>query len=95
VPPRRSAPDERRLRALEKIKQIHDFLVAEFPSEQSSYAPDENLLAQGIIDSMGLLKLVTFLETAFEIETNDEDLVPENFTTLEKICRFVERKRNA
>lgn len=79
---------------MDTIKEIHDFLVAEFPSEQSSYAPDENLLAQGIIDSMGLLKLVTFLETKFDIETTDEDLVPENFTTLEMIRDFVERKRN-
>ena len=77
------------------MKEIHDFLVAEFPSEQSAYAPDENLLAQGIIDSMGLLKLVTFLESHFEIETTDEDLVPENFTTLEMIRDFVERKRTA
>lgn len=77
------------------MKEIHDFLVAEFPSEQSSYAPDENLLAQGIIDSMGLLKLVTFLENRFDIETTDEDLVPDNFTTLEMIRDFVERKRNA
>jgi acyl carrier protein len=79
---------------LDTIKEIHDFLVAEFPSEQASYAPDDNLLAQGIIDSMGLLKLVTFLETRFDIETTDEDLVPENFTTLAMIGDFVERKRH-
>jgi acyl carrier protein len=76
------------------MKEIHDFLVAEFPSDQPSYAPDDNLLAQGIIDSMGLLKLVTFLESEFDIEASDEDLVPENFTTLAMIRDFVERKRN-
>jgi len=75
------------------MKEIHDFLVAEFPSEQTSYAPDDNLLAAGVIDSMGLLKLVTFLETKFDFEATDEDLVPENFTTLAMIRDFVERKR--
>lgn len=80
---------------MDTMKQIHDFLVTEFPSERSTYAPDDNLLAEGVIDSMGLLRLVTFIETTFDIETTDEDLVPENFMSLEKIRDFVERKRNA
>jgi len=75
------------------LKEIHDYMLAEFASERSSFAPGENLLAQGILDSMGMLKLVTFLEEHFGIETSDDDLVPENFTTLEMIRDFVDRKR--
>ena len=76
-------------------KQIHDFMLAEFASERSSFSPDENLLAQGIIDSLGILKLVTFLEERFGIETTDDDLVPENFATLTLIKSFVEKKCGA
>ncbi len=76
-------------------KEIHDFMIAEFASERASFAPDENLLAQGIIDSLGILKLVTFLEERFGIATTDEDLVPENFATLTLIRNFVEKKRSA
>ena len=74
---------------------IHDYLVRELAAERESFAPDENLLAQGIIDSMGILNLATFLESQFGIETTDDDLVPENFETLEALRAFVERKQQA
>jgi acyl carrier protein len=74
-------------------QEIHDYLVRELAAERDSFAPDENLLAQGIIDSMGILKLVTFLETRFGIKTSEEDMIPENFETLETLRAFVERKR--
>ena len=71
---------------------IHDFLVAEFAPERTSIPAGENLLATGIIDSMGILRLVTFIEERFGFEASDEDMVPENFTTLEMIGAFVERR---
>ena len=80
---------------MDTMQQIHDFMIAEFASERTSFTPDENLLSQGIIDSLGILKLVTFLEERFEITTTDEDLVPENFATLTLIRNFVEKKRGA
>ncbi len=78
---------------MDTLQEIHDFMRAEFAPERASFAPGENLLAQGIIDSMGILKLVTFPESRFGFEAGDEDLVPENFGTLERIRDFVERKR--
>ena len=75
------------------LKEIHDYMLAEFAPERASFVPAENLLAQGIIDSVGILKLVTFLEERFGFEATDDDLVPENFGTLEMIRDFVERKR--
>jgi len=74
-------------------QEIHDYLVRELAAERDSFASDENLLAQGIIDSMGILNLVGFLETRFAIKTTEEDLIPENFETLEALRAFVERKR--
>jgi acyl carrier protein len=78
---------------LDTLKEIHDYLVAEFPSEQTSFAPDDNLLQLGIIDSMGLLKLDTHHESRYGFEATDDDMVPEHFMTLEKIRDFVEAKR--
>jgi acyl carrier protein len=75
------------------LQEIHDHMLAEFPTERTSLAPDENLLAQGILDSMGLLNLVTHLEKRYGIATTDADMVPENFATLRTIVAFVERKR--
>ena len=45
-----------------------------------------------IIDSLGLLKLVTFLEKSHGIQVNDEDIVPENFQSLNSMAKFVEQK---
>ena len=75
------------------LNEIHDYLRAEFAPEREQFSPGENLLAQGIIDSLGILKLVTHLEERYGFEAADDDLVPENFTTLEMIRDFVERKR--
>jgi acyl carrier protein len=70
-------------------------LITEFAADRESFAPDENLLAQGIIDSMGILKLVEFLEERFGIQTEDDEMVPENFESLEALRAYVERKRSA
>lgn len=75
------------------MQVIHDYLINELAAERKSFAPDENLLAQGIIDSMGILNLVDFLETRFGIKTSEDDLIPENFMTLEALRSFVQRKR--
>jgi acyl carrier protein len=76
---------------LDTLKEVRDYLLAEFSVGRGSITPDENLLGR-ILDSMGLLKLVAFLEERYSFETTEEDIVPENFGTLEKIRDFVERK---
>ncbi len=75
-------------------KRIENFLLAEFGADlgRRPLDPDEDLLAQRIIDSLGLLKLVVFLEEAHGIKVNDEDVVPENFQSLNSIVKFVEEK---
>ena len=75
------------------LNEIQAYLRAEFAPEREGFAPDENLLSQGIIDSLGILKLVTHLEERYGFETGDDDLVPENFATLSMIRDFVARKR--
>lgn len=74
-------------------QEIHDYLIRELAEERDSFAPDENLLAQGIIDSMGILDLATFLETRFGIETTEDDLIPENFQSIATLAALVQRKQ--
>jgi acyl carrier protein len=57
--------------------------------------PDDDLLEQGIIDSMGIMKLVTFMEETFGIGIDDEDIVPENFQTLTSMTEYIEQKLRA
>ena len=50
------------------------------------------LLQSGIVDSLGILELVAFIEQGFGITISDEELLPENFQTLEALTCFVRSK---
>jgi len=53
---------------------------------------DTSFLEEGIIDSTGVLELVTFLEEEFEIEVNDEELIPENLDSINNVTAYLEGK---
>lgn len=54
--------------------------------------PKSDLLARGIIDSFGLIGLIASLEKTFGIEIVEEDIVPDNFQSLERLAAFVDAK---
>lgn len=53
---------------------------------------EDTPLTNGLIDSLSLARLVTYLETEFDIEMRHADLTPANFRTLRDIASLVERK---
>lgn len=73
------------------IAQVRDYVLAEFHPEghAEDIAVDMDLLNSGIVDSLGLLKLIAWLENAFGITVGDADLDPENFSSLATIADFV------
>jgi acyl carrier protein len=54
--------------------------------------PDTDFLENGILDSTGVLELVGFLEEKFGIRVEDDEVVPDNLNSLEKIARFISKK---
>ena len=56
---------------------------------------DDSLFKLGILDSIQILKLTTFLEETFGIEVGDGELAPENFESLSALSRYVESKRRS
>jgi len=79
---------------MKTIDVLGKFIVTEIAAErdEKSLEPDEDLLRSGVIDSMALMDLVLFLEKTFGIEVEEEDLVPENFQSLNSIVEYAERK---
>ena len=81
---------------MEEINQIKDqikhFII------KSSYLPEDTVknetlvFAQGILDSMGFITLINFLEELFSLKANDNDLVESNFESVNAIANFVVRK---
>lgn len=72
-------------------ERIRHFIVETFFVE--SFSDDESFLRSGIIDSLGMLDLVAFLESEFGIKIYDEELVPQNLDSLANVAAFAERKR--
>lgn len=56
---------------------------------------EHSLLDAGILDSMGVLSLVTWLEQEFGFLIDDDDVLPENLDGIARLVAFVERKRAA
>jgi len=77
------------------IKQrLREFITTNFyvpdPSELSD---DVSLLDQGVLDSTGVLEVITFLEGTFGIHVEDREMLPDNLESIDCIAAFVERKQ--
>jgi acyl carrier protein len=73
---------------------IADHLRQRFPALSDSTLDDATpLLADGAIDSLGILDLMTFVGEHFGIKIEDEYFEPDNFETFGHLVAFVERKR--
>ena len=76
------------------LKDLEKAVITEVAADigKQTLEPDEDLLEQGIIDSLGLMKLIEYIEKAYSIKVNDEEIVPENFQNLNVMTRFVQEK---
>lgn len=76
-------------------ESIRRFVVEELTRETvpDAITNDFPLLGGQALDSLGLLQLVSFLESEFDVEIRDEELVPANFGTIGDISRLVRSKR--
>jgi len=53
---------------------------------------EQSLIETGILDSMGIVKLVAFIEEQYQIKVEDEDLLPENFEKISSIAELISKK---
>ena len=73
---------------------IMDFIKENFIMGRSDVVldPEVSMIESGIMDSTGVLELVEFLETTFNIKIEDEELIPENLETVNNIITFLKTK---
>lgn len=73
--------------------RVRSFLVDSFLlGEDDGFTDDESLLDAGIIDSTGVMEVVSFLEASFGITIADDELVADNLDSVDRLARFVHRK---
>ena len=79
---------------MDSKKLIRDFVVenALLGATDADLNDDDSFLEKGIIDSTGILELVSFVEEQFEIEVKDEELIPENFDSICTLSEYIARK---
>ena len=75
----------------QRIKQyiLKNFL---FSSDDSAIGDQDSLVRGGILDSTGIYELIMFIEEEFKFTIAPEEMIPDNFDTLEAIEAFIDRK---
>lgn len=76
-------------------ERVRQFLEENFLYMRPDFelGDDDRLLERGVVDSMGVAEMVTFIEDEFGIKTSDEDISESNLGSLRAIGRFVTQKR--
>jgi len=78
---------------MEKKLEIRKFIVQNFLyGQDDGFQNGDSLLDMGLIDSTGVLELVSFVEENFKINVNDEEIVPENFDSVDNLEKFINWK---
>ncbi len=75
-------------------RQVRQFLIENFlfGRTDDQFSDDESFLESGLVDSMGILTLVTFVQDTFAIPIEDDEIVPENWDSVHRIAAFVASK---
>jgi acyl carrier protein len=69
--------------------QINDFIIKTFMSGKGSVKDDQPLFASGIIDSLGFIKLLAFIEKRFRVSLEMNEVAIEKFNTVNDIAKII------
>jgi acyl carrier protein len=73
-------------------EEIKNYIVEASLSDANKIKDDTLIFDEGLLDSMGLLFLIEFLNENYKIEVSDQELNPKNFESINSIVSFVETK---
>jgi len=75
--------------------EIRSFILSNLAERRGVTAieDEDSLIESGVVDSLGIFLIVTFLEETFHVGVADDEITPENFRSLTVISQMVERKR--
>ena len=77
-------------------QQIKDYIAKNliFSNNGYQYADETSFLEEGIVDSQGVMELVLFVEDAFGVKVDDQEIIPDNFDSITNLAAYVRRKTN-
>ncbi len=77
---------------MELKKEIKNYIIEASLSDANKIKDDTMIFDSGLLDSMGLLFLIEFLNENYQVEVDDDELNPKNFESINSIVSFVEGK---
>jgi acyl carrier protein len=78
------------------LSAIKNFIRTELIyDDEKDFDENTNLIERGIVDSMSLVRLISFIEENYSMQVQDEDIVPENFSSLSKISSFIAERNKS
>jgi acyl carrier protein len=78
-------------------EQVRQYIAENFmfSDDGCSLSDDTSFLEEGILDSTGVLELVMFVEQGFNVAVGDDEIVPENFDSINQLATYISRKAAA
>jgi acyl carrier protein len=73
-------------------EKVKSYIIESVHAEKEKINNDTLVFKEGYFDSMGFITMISFLEEEFDIKTVDEDLIEENFESINAITGFISRK---
>jgi acyl carrier protein len=75
-------------------QQLRDYIVENFlfGDTDTEFTNNDSFMEKGIIDSTGILEVITYIEENFDIKIEDDELIPENLDSISNIVGFINRK---
>jgi acyl carrier protein len=74
-------------------EKVKNYVLQAVYADKEKIRDDSLIFKEGYFDSMGFMVLISFIEEEFGIKTNDNDLLEENFESINAISEFVIRKK--
>ena len=76
-------------------ERIQKFILENylFSTDRSALGYDDSLIGRGIVDSTGMLEIIMFVEEQLGVTVKDEEMIPDNLDSVNRIAAFVESRR--
>lgn len=76
-------------------KRIKQFIKDNFLlGNDAAFNDSDSFMGKGIVDSTGILEVVSFVEETFSIKIEDEELLPDNLDSINNLATFIKTKQN-
>ena len=75
--------------------KIRDYIAKNllFSDNGFAYDDDDSFLEEGIVDSLGIMELVMFVEETFKVVIEDHEITPDNFDSVNKLAHYIQSKQ--